>query len=170
MGGPRAWSIRALRADESTAAVTALLHRAYARLAAMGLNYTAVDQDDATTARRARKGTCLLAESGKALVGTLAFHGPDDESQTDWFTRPHVVVMEQFAVDPALQGRGIGGALLSEAESRAVALGATHLVLDTAEPAVHLVRFYERLGFRVVDHVRWPAKVYRSVILARPLP
>jgi GNAT superfamily N-acetyltransferase len=170
MGGPPpAWSIRALRADEPTAAVTALLHRAYASLAAMGLNFTAVDQDDATTARRARKGTCLLAESRKELVGTLALHGPDDESQSDWFTRKDVVVVEQFAVDPALQGQGIGGALMDEAERRAAAAGASHLVGDTAEPAVHLVRFYERLGFRAVDHVRWPGKVYRSVILAKPL-
>ena len=164
-----AWSIRTLGANEPTTAVTALLHRAYARLAAMGLNFTAVDQDDATTARRARRGTCLLAESKKSLVGTLSLHGPDEENQTEWFTRKDVVVVEQFAVEPALQGAGIGGALMAEAEWRAAAGGAAHLVGDTAEPATHLVWFYERLGFRVVDHVRWPGKTYRSVILAKPL-
>ena len=73
-------TLRLLRSDEPVAPITALLHRAYARLAAMGLNYTAVDQGDDVTARRARRGACLVAEVDGRLVGTLAFHGPDPAS------------------------------------------------------------------------------------------
>jgi predicted N-acetyltransferase YhbS len=135
----------------------------------MGLNYTAVDQDDAVTGRRARKGTCLVAEEDGAVVGTLSLHGPEEKSENEWFTRRGLVVLEQFAVEPRLQGRGLGRALMTEAERRARAQGASHLVGDTAEPAAHLIAFYERLGYRVVDHVRWPGKTYRSVVLVKAL-
>lgn len=162
-------TLRLLRPDESTAAVTALLHRAYARLAAMGLNYTAVDQDDAVTGRRARQGDCLLAELDGRLVGTLAFHGPEPRSENRWARRADVVVLEQFAVDPDVQGRGIGAALMDEAEARARDRGAAYAVGDTAGPAAHLIAMYEARGYAVVDTVQWPGKVYRSVVLAKPL-
>jgi GNAT superfamily N-acetyltransferase len=163
------WTIRALGASEPIAPLTALLHRAYGALGARGLNYTAVDQDDAVTARRARKGTCLVAEEAGAVVGTLSLHGPEPASENDWFTRPGGVVLEQFAVEPGLQRRGLGRALMAEAERRAREGGATHLVGDTAEPATHLIAFYERLGYRVVDRVRWPGKTYVSVVLVKAL-
>ena len=42
-------------------ALTDLLHRAYAALAAMGFRYRATYQDVATTRARAGKGECYLA-------------------------------------------------------------------------------------------------------------
>ena len=164
-----AWTIRTLGEREPTAALTALLHRAYGALGARGLNYTAVDQDDGVTGRRARKGTCLVAEAGGAVVGTLSLHGPEATSENAWFTKAGGVTLGQFAVEPSLQGRGLGRALMAEAERRAVAEGASHLVGDTAEPATHLIAFYERLGYRVVDRVQWPGKTYRSVVLVKTL-
>jgi len=162
-------SIRELGPDESVAPLTDLLHRAYARLGAMGLNYTAVAQDDDVTARRARKGTCLVAEVDGRLVGTLALHGRDEESEAAWFRREDVAVLEQFAVDPDVQGRGVGTALIDEAERRAGASGAAFAVGDTASPARHLIALYEARGYEIVDTVQWPGKVYRSVVLAKRL-
>lgn len=162
-------SIRDLGPDEPVGALTSLLHRAYARLGALGLNYTAVAQDDAVTARRARKGTCLVAERDGRLVGTLAFHGKDLASECVWFRRDDVVVLEQFAVEPDAQGQGVGSELMDEAERRARASGARFAVGDTAGPAAHLIAMYEARGYAVVDTVQWPGKVYRSVVLAKPL-
>lgn len=48
--------IRPFSATDSVAELTSLLHRAYARLAQMGLNYTAVDQSPDVTARRIEGG------------------------------------------------------------------------------------------------------------------
>lgn len=162
-------TIRELRPDEPIAPLTALLHRAYARLGAMGLNYTAVAQDDAVTARRARKGTCLVAELDGRLVGTLALHGRDEASEATWFRRDDVTVLEQFAVAPDVQGRGVGSALMDEAERRARASGAAFAVGDTAGPAKHLIAMYEARGYAIVDTVQWPGKVYRSVVFAKRL-
>ena len=49
-------TIRRITASDSLAELTELLHRAYARLGRMGLNYTAVDQSVEDTARRIGHG------------------------------------------------------------------------------------------------------------------
>jgi hypothetical protein len=43
------------------------------------------------------------------------------------------------------------------------------LAMDTAEQATHLVELYTRLGYRHVGWVQWPGKVYRSVVLSKPV-
>jgi DNA-binding winged helix-turn-helix (wHTH) protein len=43
------------------------------------------------------------------------------------------------------------------------------LALDTAETADDLIAFYTRRGYRFVDHVRWDAVNYRSVVLSKRL-
>jgi predicted N-acetyltransferase YhbS len=149
--------------------VTALLHRAYARLAALGLNYTAVDQKEAVTRRRASLGRCLVAERAGRIVGTLAYHGPVATSEAPWCRRADVVILEQFAVEPDLQGQGIGRALMDAAEEAARTSGAAFVVGDTAAPAAHLIRYYGARGYEVVDTVQWPGKTYRSVLLAKRL-
>jgi GNAT superfamily N-acetyltransferase len=168
-GLPPGVTIRRLGPGDSFEELTALLHRAYAALAALGFNYTAVDQDPAVTRRRATRGSCLVAILDGRVVGTLAMHGPDEQSPSAHFRSPSAVVLEQFAVEPSLQDRGIGRALMEEAERRARAEGARELVGDTAEGAVHLVRWYESMGWRSVGFVQWPGKTYRSVVLTKPL-
>lgn len=166
---PDGLSIRARGDSESWEDITALLHRGYASLAARGWNYTAVDQDAEATRRRAEGGTCLVALQSGRLVGTLAMRPGRADDGHPRFSRPGVVALGQFAVEPGLQRRGIGRALMEEAERRARAAGASTLVGDTAEGAAHLIGFYEGLGFSVVDRVHWGGKTYDSVILAKDL-
>lgn len=47
--------------------------------------------------------------------------------------------------------------------------GATSVGVDTAAPAVHLVQLYTAWGFAQVDTIRWPDKVYDSVVMTRLL-
>jgi hypothetical protein len=48
--------IRPFSSTDSIVEITVLLHRAYARLGQMGLNYTAVDQSTDVTAKRMSGG------------------------------------------------------------------------------------------------------------------
>jgi hypothetical protein len=67
-------AIRPLDPHDSIEGLTALLHRAYAPLGAMGLNYTAVDQTPSDTRSRIGKGICFVAvDGGGRLVGTVLF-------------------------------------------------------------------------------------------------
>jgi hypothetical protein len=43
------------------------------------------------------------------------------------------------------------------------------LALDTAEPAAHLIDWYQRLGFALVGHWKWGGANYRSVLMSKNL-
>ena len=161
--------IRHLQASDSIESLTALLHRAYAPLGRQGLNYTAVDQSPQTTADRLAGGQCFVAEWRGQLAGTIVAKPPERLGVCEYFTRPNVATARQFGVEPGLQGNGIGRALLDTCEAWATEHAYRELALDTAEPAVHLVRLYARLGFTQVGFVHWPGKVYRSVVMSKVL-
>ncbi len=161
---------RALEAGDSIVELTALLHRAYAPLGRMGLNYTAVNQTPAVTSQRISGGTCFVAVAAGKLLGTILVQPTRLRSECEYFTRPGVAAAHQFAVDPAHQRAGIGRSLLQLAEQWAAQAGFTELAMDTAEPARHLIALYGHFGYREVDRVQWPGKVYESVVLGKPLP
>jgi GNAT superfamily N-acetyltransferase len=162
-------SIRPLSATDSLTELTELLHRAYARLADMGLNYTAVDQSPEVTAQRIEGGQCFVAASGERLVGTVVLKPTYQSSECEYFTRPGVAAVHQFAVEPASQGQGIGKSLLLACERWALLHGYKEVAMDTAEQASHLVSMYQRYGYQQVGRVQWPGKVYRSVVLSKAL-
>jgi GNAT superfamily N-acetyltransferase len=161
--------LREFRASDSIVELTALLHRAYARLGNMGLNYTAVDQTPEVTAQRIQGGNCFVVEAGNRLVGTIVAQPTYAHSDCAYFTRPGVAAVHQFAVDPDHQGAGIGRMLLARAEAWAAQAGFVELAMDTAEQATHLIALYTGLGYRQVDSVQWKGKVYCSVVLSKPL-
>ena len=161
--------IRRLNESDSLTELTALLHRAYARLAAMGLNYTAVDQSEQVTAQRIQGGICFVAEQADRLIGTLVLTEPNPQSFCAYFQRPQTPSVHQFAVDPQAQDSGLGKSLLQAAEAWALSQGFSELALDTAEPATHLIALYRKWGYEIVDHVQWPEKTYCSVVMSKQL-
>ena len=183
---------RPLLPSDSLEELTALLHRAYARLAAMGLRFVATHQDVAATAERVAEAETWVGVRDGALVATVGLVHPDRPSRADWYRRPDVAHVHQFAVDPSLQGVGVGSALMELVEGRARSLGAAELAMDTSEQATHLLAWYGKRGYRKVSTVDWGALArsdaehepaaqlerterlaeqinYRSVILSRRL-
>lgn len=152
---------------DSFEALTELLHRAYAPLAALGFRYLATHQDVATTRRRAESGECYVALLSGRVIGTIVIVPPRGSTRCDWYARTDVWCLSQFAIEPALQGRGYGGQLLAFAEARARELGAREVAVDTAESAHHLIRYYSTRGYREVGHAQWEHTNYRSVILSK---
>ena len=163
--------IRRLSADDSLEELTRLLRRAYAPLATLGFRFVATYQDEATTRQRVAEGECFVADVDGRIVGTILLRPPTPSTRCAYYDRPGVASVHQFAVDPDLQGHGIGRKLLHAAESHARAIDATDLALDTAEGAHHLIAMYERWGYRVVDRTDWRPEVnYASVVMAKVLP
>ena len=154
-------------ARDSYAALTALLHRAYAGQVAMGLRPLAGRQDEATTRRRCESGECYIAALDTRIVGTILFQEVEEAALPPHFLRPGVAHFSLFAVDPGHQGHGIGGLLLALVESRARTLGFGDLALSMAEPDAALLRFYDHRGYRFIEHWRWPYTNYRSAILSK---
>jgi GNAT superfamily N-acetyltransferase len=151
-------TIRPWNAEDSVDELTTLLHLAYAPLGAMGLNYTAVDQS-----------MCYVAEQDGKLVGTATVRGPYESSDCAYYTKPEVAIVNQVAVHPSFQSRGIARAILATCSSWARQHGYSKLALDTALPATHLIALYRKLGYTEVAQVQWSGKVYRSAVLSRHL-
>jgi len=161
--------IRELQDSDSIEELTVLLHRAYKRLLDMGLRYWATHQTVDDTRTRIAGGKCLVAVLNGRIVGTVTYQYPPRWRDTPWYMRADVACVSQFAVEPDCQRRGIGGALMTRVEALAIHDGAAELALSTAEPAVHLVDYYARRGYRLVEHTDATLPHYRSVILSKRL-
>lgn len=147
--------------------LTQLLHRAFARLASLGLHCACVDQAADVTRARALAGDCFVAVCNGRIVGTMTLEGRDAASPCEQYRQRGVVSLHQFGVEPAWQSRGIGRALLAFASQWTAARGCTQVALDTPFPAAHLVAFYRAQGFSLVDVVRFAGRGYDSAILSK---
>lgn len=161
--------LRPLSPDDSIGELTELLHRAYKQLADMGLRFVATYQSEEETRRRTEHGACFVGVIDGRIVATVTYYDPSRGDGTPWYERPDVAHFGQFAVEPELQGLGVGNRLLGLVEEQARADGAAELALDTAEPASHLVAHYGRHGYRFIEHVQWDVTNYRSVVMSKTL-
>ena len=109
-------TIKLIEPSDSIQELTDLLHRAYAALGAMGLNYTAVDQSPEVTAKRVASGACFIARLAGEIVGTVVVTAPDSNSPCEYFRNPRVAAAHQFAVSPDHQNLGIGASLIDQAQ------------------------------------------------------
>lgn len=82
-----------------------------------------------------------VSESGE-VVGTIACHVVDPAVNSK---EGH---LRGMAVLPAWQGSGVAQQLLNAAESELRAKGCSRISLDTTEPLVQAIRFYEKNGYR----------------------
>ncbi|MBI5267063.1 MAG: GNAT family N-acetyltransferase [candidate division Zixibacteria bacterium] len=159
--------IRELGPEDSFEALTELLHRAYRALADQGLKYLATHQDVATTIQRVGQGTAFVADYRGDLVGTITYRTPENTRIPQKIPIASAGSLGQLAVEPQYQGSGLGRRLFMHAEQFARAQGIKALALDTAEPATHLIAWYERMGYQFVEHVQWDITNYRSVVLVK---
>lgn len=168
--------IRPLQPSDSLEELTALLHAAYASLAAQGWNFTAVDQSVAMTRERLAEAQGFVAERDGRLVGTVAVRGPKPPGEAyiadpppPLYTTPGTAILARLAVHPDCRGEGLGERLMTAAEAWARDQGFVQLALDTAEPAQALRRRYERRGYATVGRIQWQGKTYVSVLMSKPL-
>lgn len=149
--------------------LTELLHEAYAPLAAQGMKYLATHQPPSTTLERLLDGESFLLFLEVDLIGTVTLNTDLASSPCEYYRKPGVVTFGQFAIHPAFQGRGFGAKIMDMLEARAKEIGATEMALDTSEHAHHLIKMYEKRGYRIVSHTQWDVTNYRSVIMSKVL-
>lgn len=165
--------VRPLSDRDSFAAITALLHRAYAKQTAMGMRPLAGRQSEDITRERATNSECWVAtiiEGGiERVAGVILLDEQERATMPPLFRREGVSHFAQFGVDPLVQGRGIGRKLLDVVERRAKEKGATELALSMAEPDTDLREFYTKRGYAFAEFWQWPYTNYRSCILSKSL-
>ncbi|WP_327679248.1 GNAT family N-acetyltransferase [Kitasatospora sp. NBC_00458] len=162
-------AVRRFSADDSVEELTTLLHRAYADHAAAGRAFFASYQSVEDTAIRLGRGECWLALQGAVLVGTVTL-AARYKVQDGYPAPAGAGSFWQLAVDPAYCRTGLGQRLLTLAEERIAALGATEAVIDTSVEAIELVGWYRRRGYDPIGTWRWDVTNYESVVLLKTLP
>ncbi len=161
--------IRLWHEDDSIRARTNMLNEAYRPLAEAGFRYVASWQDETVTRRRIGRGECWLALVDGEMVASILLCMPPPHAVAPTYERPDLAMFQQFAVATGYQGQGLGGTLLTRTEERARELGATELAFDTSEGATELIAWYERRGYRFVEHCDWEVTNYRSVVYTKAL-
>ena len=158
--------------DEKTDSVeelTGLLHRAYKRLADMGLNFIATFQSVEYTRNYFKKGECYILESEGKLAGTVFYYTSMWDDAPEIYKENDSVLIGKFAVEPELQKLGLGSMLMDFVESHARANNKKRVVLDTSERAFHLIDYYNKRGYEYKHHWQWPDVNYKSVVLSKEL-
>jgi GNAT superfamily N-acetyltransferase len=147
---------------DSMALVEKLLRRASGSCAAEK------GHSDHARRRNAVDEQCIVALCGARVAGTITLRGPDPASACVHYRRSDVATVQRYGVDPSLQRRGIGRALLAFANRWAAARGYLQLALDTPVAEQHLLDYYLALGFSLIDTARFAGRDGDSAILSRP--
>jgi predicted N-acetyltransferase YhbS len=161
-------TIRPFSKTDSISELTSLLHRAYKRLADMGLYFVATYISEEDMQGFIDRGECFVAVSGEKIIGTILLY-PMDKNTPEIYQRDDLVVFGKFAVEPEYQCKGIGGMLMDFIEKYVKEKGIKELALDTAEQAQHLIDYYSKRGFKQVDYYKWRTTNYRSVVMTKRL-
>lgn len=161
---------RFLTPTDDLVAITGLLHRAYAPLAAAGMRYVASHQPVEMTRQRMAKGDTIVAVSSEEVVGVVTLARASETQGTPFYDRDDVAMFGQYAVNPDMQHTGVGSTLLALVEKLAAERGVRELALDTSEHAAALIEMYAAHGYRFVEHFRFSTVNYRSVVMAKTLP
>ncbi len=93
----------------------------------------------------------LVAESGGTIAGSVM---AGYEGHRGW--------INYLAVSPQHRGRGLGRALMAEAERRLLALGCPKINLQVRHGNADVLAFYERLGYATEELVSMGKRLARD--------
>ncbi len=108
----------------------------------------------ADVAGRAPRTVILVAIEAGEIVGSLTLELAERVNPNDDPLEVHRAHIRMLGVDPDAQGRGVGKALMHDAEDRARAVGKTEITLHTTERMTAARAMYASLGYtRMADDV-----------------
>ena len=106
----------------------------------------------------------VSGDKGDQIVGyaecAYEASGADNWINERYFAKREMrpLFVEELAVHPNYQGRGVGGFMLEQVEHMARVRGCTHLVLEVAENNDNALRFYRTRSFYKLDAAIFLAK------------
>jgi len=112
----------------------------------------------------------MTADYAQAVRDRQAWVAVEDGQVTGFVilvARPGYLLLENVAVLPAAQGRGIGGRLLGLAEQHARSLGRSEIRLYTNEAMTENLAYYPRRGYTETHRAEQDG--FRRVFFRKPL-
>lgn len=124
--------------EEDAAAVTECVHAAYRHYVERIGRAPAPMSDD--YGKAICEGRVTVVESSRRIVGVLVLGAVNAE-----------FLLENIAVQPSEQGKGVGGALITNAEAEARRRGFASICLYTNEKMTENLAWYAKLGYAEFD-------------------
>lgn len=125
-----------------------------AAYAGLGLDVGPYRVSLADVTARAAAAEVLVAEYGRQIVGAVTYV-PDRRSAYAEFDDADAAGIRMLAVDPGVQRRGIGAALVEACIARAAAAGRRRVILHSMAEMAAARRLYRRVGFRRAPELDW---------------
>ena len=122
------------------------------------------EDSQAQLARYLELGRVLVAVGGSEMLGHL---------QLVPTTRPGEIELKNMAVVPEQRGTGVGRALVASALRASAEEGCSRMLVATGAADVGNLRFYQRVGFRLLSVERdafTPATGYPNPIVIDGIP
>lgn len=167
-------NFRIVQSNDDVSELNNLLVSAYRPLAEQGMRYAASHEDKNATQKNIEDGECHIAIHEGKIIACAILRIPKQELKSGWksngpkhYSVSGVTTFGRFAVQPELQGQGIGSKLMDIIEARAQYLGFSELALDTSEHATHLIKMYEKRGYKFIEFHQWDITNYRSVVMSK---
>jgi ribosomal protein S18 acetylase RimI-like enzyme len=136
--------------NEDAEAVVRVAVAAFAEFEPHYSNWPLFNANVAKTPELAKTGEIIVAEDSGAIVGAVAYLGPQQPKPV--FFEPGWPVIRMLAVDPSARGKGIGRQLTEECLRRAERDKSAVIALHTTPIMTVALPMYLRMGFaRVRD-------------------
>jgi ribosomal protein S18 acetylase RimI-like enzyme len=146
--------------DDDVEAIRNLVERAYGPwVPIVGLRPGPMDEDYAALVAEGDVFVLAEPDASGALIGLLVLR-PDADAPAD-----DALMVENVAVDPEQQGRGLGPMLLDFAEDKSRARGVSELRLYTHERMTSNIELYRRLGWE--EYERRPSDGFSRVFMRK---
>ena len=111
-----------------------------------------------------------LPQDDEIAAAVVVETGQDPEYEAlSWNCGIHPGVFHRLAVHPSMQGAGLGGLVLDDVQQMLRRSGCDCVRCDTSEKNRGAIRLYEKMGFRLSDHMRWPDSPDNYLVFDKPL-
>lgn len=110
----------------------------------------------ADVAERAHRTQILVAVEDDRILGSLTLELTTRVNADDDPLEAHRAHVRMLGVAPPTQGKGVGTALMREAERRAVAQGKREMTLHTTKRMTAAQALYAQLGYERVSEEAFP--------------
>ena len=111
----------------------------------------------------------MRAEEVLAAAVTVDFGQEEEYAQIPWTCGIRPGSFRRLAVNPSMQGSGLGGAVVDDVQQMLRRGGCDCVRVDTSEFNRNAMRLYEKLGFRRCGRLRWPDAAGDNIAFDKPL-
>ena len=111
-----------------------------------------------------------LPEDGEIAAAVVVMTGQDPEYEAlSWNCGIRPGLFHRLAVHPSMHGAGLGGLVLDDVQQMLRRSGCDCIRCDASEKNRGAIRLYEKMGFRLCDHMRWPDSPDNYFVYDKPL-